>query len=183
MFAEAIKTAIMWSNAGNSTPNLTNGSMLAGDIYKHNFTFWNPNSQSRIYHYQASNYDALFAIFTCSDLRSCRSRRGKISLSVRTCRLGQICGKMINVRFLADIWIFGLLIVIFGKWLFNTYSRLHQGYLRQLIVILGKRSMYGFWWIYGYLDSWWYFWENDQIMPIWGCTRGTMGNWWFFCEN
>ena len=34
---------------------------------------------------------------------------------VRTCRLGQICGKMINVRFLADIWIFGQLMVIFGK--------------------------------------------------------------------
>ena len=26
---------------------------------------------------------------------------------VRPCRLGQICGKMINVWFLADIWIFG----------------------------------------------------------------------------
>ena len=40
--------------------------------------------------------------------------------SVRPCRLGQICGKMINVWFWADIWIFGQLMVIFGKLSYNT---------------------------------------------------------------
>ena len=40
--------------------------------------------------------------------------------SVRPCRLGQICGKMINVWFWADIWIFGQLMVILGKLSYNT---------------------------------------------------------------
>ena len=90
----------------------------------------------------------LAIIFTCSDLRSCRSRRGKYSPFVRPCRLGQIFVKMIDVWFWVDIWIFGHLVVIWGKWSYNTYFRLHQGCLRQLIVILGLWPMYGFWWIF-----------------------------------
>ena len=42
-------------------------------------------------------------------------------------------GKMNNVWSLEDIWIFRQLMGILGQWSNNTYSKLHQGYLKQLI--------------------------------------------------
>ena len=108
---------------------------------------------------------------------------------------------MINEWSLLDIWTVGHLMVILGKWSYNTYFRLQQGYLRKLIVILRKWS--NIWllvniWIFGQLmvflgkwsyhallgctrgtwGDWWNFWKTYQIIPSFGWIRGTLCNWW-----